>query len=554
MSAGIALQELYARLSVRPDRASFAAGRDAVAKMGADARRAGAEASGAFAGVGATIKTAFGFDLYGWIKRGAAAVGELFVGGLKYNASLEESTNKVAGMLALAGNTRFADEVGNANDLMAELSARAAKLPGTTAEYVAMLGNVTQPAIAAGLKMSELTDLTVGATVAAKALGEDAGAAARDIGQALRGQAGADDPFIGKLLATKGFVGEKGRKKFNTSTAAERASIVKELLTSPQLTEMAAAQGATMGGVLSTLQDTVSRFFGASTRGLFDGLKDTLADINAWAERHADAISRVTGLVSRGLTAAFRGARAAVEFLGEVASAVAERVVQAVGQVFGSVGGAGRALEAAGAAISLAWSSLVEHLRVAWSVLGLVWRVASSVVAVVARLQAVFASVVARLLGLRSGADSVADGFAKSEPVLERVASFVDQIADAVTGVGEALIWVVDQVQSAADAVGPILDKLSWLSPVTAVGRILGRGGGGSPASVVPAGPNPWAGAVDAQLGAATAAPAGAGPSTTNNYAPTIHVNSTAPAADVAREVERAIAAKLRQAGAAVPR
>lgn len=556
MSAGIELQELYTRLSIRPDRASFAAGRREVSSMASAAKTAGGEASGALSQIGSTLKTAFAFDVYGAIKRVAVAVGGLFVDGLRYNASLEESTNKVAGMLALAGNTRFSDEIGNANDLMAELSERASKLPGTTAEYVSMLGNITQPAIAAGLKMDQLTDLTVGAVVAAKALGEEAGAAARDIGQALRGQAGADDPFIGKLLATKGFVGEQGRKKFNSSSASRRAEIVKELLTSPQLTEMAAAQGATMGGMLSTIQDTVSRFFGASTKGVFDGAKSALASINGWVERHGEVIARVTGAINRGLTAAFGAVRAVVVAVGDLAQAAGRRVVAFVGQAFGSTEAAGAKLQSFGATLVSLWEGVAARLRVAVAILGLVWRVVSTVVAVAVRLAGVLSSVASRLFGIKSGVGGLADEFSEAGSTVDRVADLVNKTADAVSSVGVALLWVVDQVQAAVDIVSPVLSKLSWLPPIKIASWLLQDKGGGAGAATPPLpASNPWDNAVDAQLGAARVVGAGAGSSTTTiTNAPVINVNSTAPAPEVAREVERVLSSKLRQAGAAVPR
>jgi hypothetical protein len=59
--------------------------------------------------------------------------------------------------------------------------------------------------------------------VAAKALGVEWEAAARDIDQALRGQFHSTDQFTGKLLGSAGFKGEAGRKRFN-AMSAESAS------------------------------------------------------------------------------------------------------------------------------------------------------------------------------------------------------------------------------------------------------------------------------------------------------------------------------------------
>lgn len=277
---------------------------DAAEKAGKKTKDAGSASASAFSGVGKVAAVAGAYMGF------SAAKSKL----IDFNATAEDSAIQIAGMLAMSKKTDFNDQLGNANMLMEGLSKKAASLPGTTAEYVSMLGNITQPVLQAGLGMEDLEALTVGAVTAAKALGEDAGAAARDIGQALRGQAGADDPFIGKLLDNEGYAGQDGRKKFNDKTAKERAAIVKKVLTNKQLSQMGEAQGNTFGGVLSTLQDAISRFFGAVGKPLFTALVGVMKDLNAFLDANAATIKEVAAVVASGLSAAFEGLKVAVGY------------------------------------------------------------------------------------------------------------------------------------------------------------------------------------------------------------------------------------------------
>jgi hypothetical protein len=268
---------------------------DEAEKAGDKTARAGKRGEGAFAGIGTAAKAA------------AAYLGfRVAVDGLiKFNSTAEDARNQIAGMLALTKKTDLADQLAPADALMASLAKKAATLSGTTAEYVKMLGNLTQPVTAAGLGMQDLEDITVGAVEAAKALGEQADVAARDVGQALRGQAGADDPFIGKLLDTAGFSGQEGRARFNQKAAPERAQIVKGLFTSPQIKQLGEAQGKTFTGLLSTLEDSISTFFGKVGKPLFDGLATAIRDVNAWLVINRETVNEVAAVIGGALSTAF---------------------------------------------------------------------------------------------------------------------------------------------------------------------------------------------------------------------------------------------------------
>ena len=259
---------------------------------------------------------AAGAALKGWLVYLGASFGYEKL--IKFNSTVEDSKNQIAGMLALTRKTNLSDELGNANMLMADLQQRAAKLPGTTAEYVSMLSNITRPIIDAKLSMKDLEDITVGAVVAAKALGVDAGASARDIDQALRGQYHSVDQFTGKLLGSVGYEGEEGRAKFNALSKAQRASELKRAINQPQIQQLAEAQGKTFSGVLSTLQDSLEQFFGKVGGALFGRLKGAIEQVNAWLDANQEKIQQIAAVVGDALASAF-------EFLGEAVGFVIEK-------------------------------------------------------------------------------------------------------------------------------------------------------------------------------------------------------------------------------------
>jgi hypothetical protein len=443
--------DLWASLGARVDTRAWAA---------ADARRAAAtratDAAGRSAEAAGRKSRKAGEDAAAGARRGASAVGGLgaawgvlgaYVGGraaygalIKFNATAEDARNQIAGMIALSKNTKFADELGTADGLMASLQKRAASLPGTTSEYIKMLGNIAQPVTKAGLGLKDLEDLTVGAVVAAKALGEDAAAAARDVGQALRGQAGADDPFIGKLLDTSGYTGQEGRARFNAKSAKERAKIVKELLTKPQLVEMAKAQGDTFNGVMSTLKDSLEQFFGKVGKPLFAGLAAAIRDVNKWLAANEETIKGVASAIGGVLVGAFAALGDAISFLGEH-----QDVVEAV-------------LIAIGAAIA----AFAAKAAIAWLVaFGPIIAVIAAVAAVIYAIrmlqkhpEKVKAAFARMWEGIKAGARSL-------------LAFFVETLPDAIKrGISAAFRWIAEL---------PIIREVLWA--LKKAGEIAAGGG-----------------------------------------------------------------------------
>lgn len=281
---------------------------DSLKKLGGAAEDAGGRGKRSFDSLGVAI------GAVGAYLGGRAAYGAL----IKFNSTVEDSRDEIAGMLALTKHTHLSDELKSADVLMGNLQKRAATLPGTTAEYVQMLSLLTQPIIDAKLSMKDLEDITVGSVVAAKSLHLETGQSARDVEGALRGTFNSRDRLTTVLLGVRGFKGEEGRSRFNALSEAQRAAEVKAALTSPQLQELAAQQGKSFGGILSTLQDSLEQFFGKVGKPLFEGLGKAIKDFNGWLDENDATVKTLAASVGEVLGTAFQLLRVAVNGVVEV--------------------------------------------------------------------------------------------------------------------------------------------------------------------------------------------------------------------------------------------
>lgn len=225
--------------------------------------------------------------------------------GVEFNSTMEDSKNEVAGMLSLAHKSHLVQELSTANTLVDHLRERAAKLPGTTMEYVQMLAMITQPITDAKLGIKDLEDMTVSSVIAARGLHVPWQVAARDVDQAIRGQYHSVDPFSGKVLGSIGYKGEEGRTRYNALTQAKRASEYARGLAQPQFAELGEAAGKSFSGVLSTLKDAWEYFQGAIAKPLFEAIGEQVKDLNKWLEQNKGRVMEVAEQIGGVLLVAF---------------------------------------------------------------------------------------------------------------------------------------------------------------------------------------------------------------------------------------------------------
>jgi VIT1/CCC1 family predicted Fe2+/Mn2+ transporter len=311
--------QLFASLGIRANAGEWKAAGNFISRIGAALDKNEGKlkkAQGLFGGVESGIKSV-GLAVAGYF--GArAAKGAL----IDFNSTVEDTRNQIAGMMALATHTDLQDNFAQADKTLESLRARAAKLPGTTAEYAKMLGMITQPVLDAKLGMQDLEDITVGAVVAAKALGVESEVAARDIDQAIRGQFKSVDQLTGKLLGSMGFKGEAGRAKFNAMSAEKRAETLKQALTQKQIVQLAEAQGNTFSGVMSTLQDSLQQFFGKVGLPLFKAITEQVKSWVQWFEDNKEAVDEFASSVAGVLSTAFGVLKTAIGVIVDILSVI----------------------------------------------------------------------------------------------------------------------------------------------------------------------------------------------------------------------------------------
>lgn len=354
--------ELYASLSIKTSAANFAQADAKIKAIGKALQGVDGGAKKAGGSIGLLGRLGLAGAGFG-VLNGAFSKGYDYL--VKFNSSVEDTRNQIAGMMALSTKTDLNDNLGKADSLLGHLRERAAKLPGTTAEYAQMLGMLTQPILDAKLGMQDLEDITVNSVVGAKALGVEWQAAARDIDQALRGQFHSTDVFTGKLLGSIGYKGETGRSQFNALSAQKRASELKRALTQKQLGQLAAAQGDTFSGRMSTFVDTLQQTLGKVGAPLFAKMTAGLQKINAWFDKNKAAVESFASTVGNILAGAFDVVTAVIDFFIDH-SEIAKSALIAIGVVMGVI-----AAEAAIAAapiylITAALTGVILVVRDVW--------------------------------------------------------------------------------------------------------------------------------------------------------------------------------------------
>lgn len=268
---------------------------------------------------------------------GAREAGKALIG---FNARVETTKVQIAGMLALAKKTDLADQAKTADAMYARLQKRAMTLPGTTQEYVDMAGKLTRVVIDSGGTVKDIEDMTVGATVAAKGLGEQWEVAARDIEQALMGRYNTTDPFSSKVLGSIGYKGEEGREKWRLLSEEKRLLEMKRGLGQKQFEQMGEASGATFSGVLSTLQDNFEQIVGKVGLPLFKAITEEVKSWNSWLDANKERVDEIAKTLGEGLVKGFTIVKDALGFLVRNADTlIALGKVWAITKIGGMLGG-----------------------------------------------------------------------------------------------------------------------------------------------------------------------------------------------------------------------
>ena len=271
------------------------------------------------------------------VKRGAALLG-VGIGFqqakkhlIDFNAGLEDSQVVMAGMLTMFTGAKLEKSWDRAGQSVATFNAMAAKSALTTKDLVNMASLIERPLLQAGVGMNQIEKVTFGAANASKAFGIGAEVAAMDIQQALGAGVHIRDRFMISLLAQKGI--DYTPTKFNALTTAKRVEVITKATQSDAILAMAKKQGEdTFHGVTSTLEDNLSLLAGRAGLPLFKEITHEVQRWNAWLEKNADSVERMSKAIGSGLVSGFKQ-------LKEYADVIASHAdtLMAIGKVWAAV-------------------------------------------------------------------------------------------------------------------------------------------------------------------------------------------------------------------------
>lgn len=238
-----------------------------------------------------------------------------------FNEQMANSKIVMAGMLSLNTGAKWEASMNRATKSVERFQEMARTSALTTADLVDMSTRIERPLLQAGLGMRDIEDVTFGAANAAKAFGIEAGMAALDIDQALRGTLSARDRFVPALLKQKG-IGKKGQGYSNAewnamakSDPSKAAAELTKAFNSPIIKKMAEAQSQTLGGAWSTFKDTIEIGLGRVGMPIFKAVTAEIQRWNKWLDANKKKVDEFGKKVADGLVTGFRAVQSAATFV-----------------------------------------------------------------------------------------------------------------------------------------------------------------------------------------------------------------------------------------------
>lgn len=232
---------------------------------------------------------------------------------IDFNSDLEQAKLTMAGLVSSMKGGTLQDSLKDANRLVDDLQRRSKSTVLTTEELVHMAQSITEPVLQAGGGMKDLEDFTVGAGVAAKALGANADYAALEITEALQGNWTRRARFMNMLMGPTGLQHEQ----FNKMSSAQRFEAVSGALNAPWLKQLAEAQRNSFAGVTSTLKDNIQIALGKIGLPLFKAITKEIASWNQWFDEHPKELQAFVAEMSSMLLSTFGVVKDVLKFVWE---------------------------------------------------------------------------------------------------------------------------------------------------------------------------------------------------------------------------------------------
>ena len=277
---------------------------DAAKTMGSAVESMGSRLGGVLSSIADKVQD----TVVGFAKMGAAAglAGAVY-GVYHLNNQLEQTQISLAAIFQAQGfASTFTGGMTQAADQVAKMKNDVKTLPGDLGQLSNIMKTIATPAAQAGAGTDAIRQLAGNTMLIGQILGVPQEVAAREMAQLLSGRAGAHN-----ILGTRlGFVGEDA-KRLNAESAADRYKDI-----NAQLAKYGGAKdafGQTFVAQWTTAIDNVKyKLATPMTSSLFDHVKASLGEVNAWFDKNADKVENFALTVGGHLANAWDRAEAAV--------------------------------------------------------------------------------------------------------------------------------------------------------------------------------------------------------------------------------------------------
>jgi len=423
---------------------------------------------GGIRSVGSAARNALGslFSLRGAVAGIGIAAGaqQLARRVLEIGSAAETSRIALGGMMQAGGATSSWNQSLQVSDALIErMRVHARELPGSFEDLQNVLGGGLAGGLGAGQSVAEIEALSARLMAVQRMRGIDSAQGGRDFGAILEGRAGVDVRTYSALRSQIGMTADE----FNRLTPQRRFEVLSRAISGYD--DAVRAYGNSWEAVSSTTRDMMTDLFRSATQPLFEGTRNTLAQVNQQLER---AIPRAQALARTGVTRAMgfgremfgiartQGAGGLIDALSRRMAGVSTTGAAAVGMgIGGPAGGIAAAALATLARDTDAVNQIFTELRTQGQP---VLRLVTSLGEQGGRLTA------AVLPGLISGMGRL----------VGPVTDLVTQVGPAATTLGRSLGSLATTVGSVAgmmiSAVGPLVGALAqataWILDTT-VGR-----------------------------------------------------------------------------------
>jgi hypothetical protein len=228
-----------------------------------------------------------------------AALGAALGFAIKFNAELESTQLALAGIFENAGVAKNLTEgLEMGGSILAQMRRDAADLPGEFKELVPIFQTIAVSALHAGMSANQ-TEALAAKTMAFAAVSKiKPDMAGREMAALLEGHAGQHN-ILGQRLG----IGPGDIHRFNSLTSDKRAAEITKRLSGFQ--DAFNQEGKTFQGLSSTFVDNVKQFGQVITGPLFEKIKTTLGEANAWFSEHKGQVMAWANTVGYRLGEAF---------------------------------------------------------------------------------------------------------------------------------------------------------------------------------------------------------------------------------------------------------